>query len=463
MGTVYINYENLEDSIKRADKARNEISDYIDEIKRRITTPISNLNGSDSNGYASSAASLAQQKISKLNSISGKFVDYKSRVSNFISTAKTKDTHVSDKIDTIADLYIEERTWYEKIGDFLYETFCVDWANDTALGRLLMDSAKWVSDKAGNLLEDARDRFKYGAGKYVLNIIGAALGAIVAVAGVVVAIITFPATGTIGMVLLATTGVIAGIVSAIATVHNAGAEIVSNGKAFGLALDGDIGAARYYGNVDSVSEYWNRRDMGDAKTNADYADTGKKIDTAKNVADTVKLVTDVVSLGIVKDYSKTARFQNTEKWDFSKSNLKNNLLHEMGFYTNKINEKNVKFVDKIDMDEVVDLEKWFGGYSTSDFSRNGKLLIPEKLYKFFNGASIVDKTNGTLEAIVEIDGGLRGDKTTAVDWLKNISDVFSGFRPIGAISDIIGDGAGIVEGWGKWFNKYDPFGLKETA
>ena len=108
MSEVYIHYGNLEDSIAQSKKVRSEISGYVEEIKRRVTTPISNLSGSDSSGYASTASSLAWQKISDLNAKASRYSSYESSISTLISTAKTKDNYVSSQIETISDLYLTE-------------------------------------------------------------------------------------------------------------------------------------------------------------------------------------------------------------------------------------------------------------------------------------------------------------------------------------------------------------------
>ena len=123
MSEIYIHYGNLEDSVKRSQKVRGEISGYVEEIKKRITTPISGLSGSDSAGYASTASSLAWQKITSLNNKANRFSAYEGTVNTLISTAKTKDNYVSGQIETIAGMYVEKRKWYQKAGDWIYNTF----------------------------------------------------------------------------------------------------------------------------------------------------------------------------------------------------------------------------------------------------------------------------------------------------------------------------------------------------
>ena len=52
MSEVRIVYSSLEDAVDYASKARTKIDNYITQIGKTINAPISNLNGSDSYGYA---------------------------------------------------------------------------------------------------------------------------------------------------------------------------------------------------------------------------------------------------------------------------------------------------------------------------------------------------------------------------------------------------------------------------
>ena len=66
MSEVRIVHSSLEDAVDYASKARTKIDNYITPIGYVINTSISNLNGSDSYGYAQSAANLASQKTNDL-------------------------------------------------------------------------------------------------------------------------------------------------------------------------------------------------------------------------------------------------------------------------------------------------------------------------------------------------------------------------------------------------------------
>ncbi|MBQ2943224.1 MAG: hypothetical protein IJD93_00795 [Ruminococcus sp.] len=365
MSEIYIHYGNLQDSIDRSKKVRTQISGYVEEIKKRITTPISNLSGSDSVGYASTASSLAWQKINALNDKASRFSAYESSISGLISTAKSKDKNVSSQMETIAGLYIEKRTWYQKVGDWAYNTFCVDLANNWEWTRDFADAAKWIQDKVDNSIEIIKDWFKYGDGKYILNIVTAIGSVCVAIA----AIIAIPFTG--GATIPVVIGAIATVVSSVIVVVNANAKIEANMKALSLSgnvfddNDGDPGAARYYGNIDKLSEKWNRTDMGGKEANDFYKVAGKVVDTTKVVADTTSFACNIAnSVGAVRDYRFKNPDQHIKGYDFSLKNIKHNIRGEFGFYLTKPGFKLKNPLKTIDtLSDVKDTYDYFKGQS----------------------------------------------------------------------------------------------------
>ena len=252
--SIYINYASMESSITYAQKARKEISSYAEEIKHKITTPISNLEGSDSQGYASTASSLAWKKVSELSEKTLSLSKYESSATMLVKEARTRDANVSNKITEITNNYVGKRKWYQAIGDSIYNFFCVDLVNSNELARLFADGIKWVLDKGGNVIEKVVNYFKYGDGKYIWNIITAVTSVIASVAGVIVAIVSIPFTGGLSTpaaiaAVVALVGLVASTVSMFITMANAESEILGNIKALKLK-DESPSAARYYGNID---------------------------------------------------------------------------------------------------------------------------------------------------------------------------------------------------------------------
>ena len=430
MSEIYIHYGNLEDSVKRSQKVRGEISGYVEEIKKRITTPISGLSGSDSAGYASTASSLAWQKITSLNNKANRFSAYEGTVNTLISTAKTKDNYVSGQIETIAGMYVEKRKWYQKAGDWIYNTFCVDLANKWDWTRDLSDAAKWVSNKVGNAFEPIVDWFKYGDGKYVWNIVSAVVGTVVAIGGAIAAICAIPFSGGATIpIVIGCIGAAAASVGAIITTVNSVTSIVQNSKAISKSgdlfdeNDGDPSAARHYGSQTKLSTYIEKNDMGDKKDNENWATVGKTVDTVKVVADVTSFVCSIANLGVVHDYRiKNGSDINTRvnhgKWnegfDFSYKNIKKNIMHDMGYKVSsgKLDNKKAFGIDKSIFAKSYDTDKFTLKWNAWNFKIGKKTLfsvdkgtwsLGENAVKFFRGAKVFKNVNDIGENVVTLN------------------------------------------------------------
>lgn len=447
MSEVCIKYSALEDAITYSSKARSNIDDYISKIGKTITTPTSNLPGTDSYGYVQSAASLASDKVSQLYDKKQYFSNFETTAQNVIDTARSVDSSVSTKISTIAETYIEKRKWYEAVGDWIYNTFCVDVANHFSLARDFVDGLKWIGDKVGNVYDKIHNWFKYGDGQYVWKIATSVLGAVVAVGGAIAAICAIPFTGGLSIPLvIGCIGAAAASIGAIITVGNSISNLYTSSKALSLSGnifdddDGEPGAARYYGTASKMSQAFEKFDLGDEETNAGFKTAGKVIDTTKVVADTTAFVCNIASLGYVKDYRITSRADgvnfryNRDKWykgySFTYKNIKRNLLHDMGRTVTTGKFKDGSFVLKLKASDKV------SKYTNSMFS------FPEKLVKFFNVARTADNT---MNFVKNIDGLY--DFYTDSD--KTVDDLSSGIQSLTGLGKT-----------SKVFSIFDKYGTK---
>lgn len=467
MSEIYIHYGNLEDSVKKSQKVRSEITGYVDEIKKRITTPISGLSGNDSSGYASTASSLAWGKINALNDKANRFSSYENTVNNLISKARTKDNYVSSQIETIAGMYVEKRKWYQKAGDWIYNTFCIDWANQWDWSRNLADASKWVRNKIGNAFEPIVDWFKYGDGKYVWNIVTSVVGTVAAIGGAIAAICAIPFTGGATIpIVIGCIGAAAAAVGAVITTVNSVTSVVQNSKAISKSgnlfdeNDGDPSAARHYGSQTTLSEYFNKTDMGDKETNEKFEKAGETIDTIKVVADVTSFVCSIASLGNVKDYrlkngnaNINTRY-NGDKWykgySFTYDNIKRNIMHEMGY---KISSGKLDFEDAFNVDKSIFAKSYTVSKKFTLRWDTGSWSLSEKAVKIFRGAKIfknitdLNESAGTLNDFFKYRDTAptindAADAVKAVTGLLGNMDFYAPFDDYGTktgktISDII--------------------------
>lgn len=445
MSEICIKYNDIEDVITYSEKARSWLDNYVSDIRDVINSPIGKLEGADTKGYAQSAADLASKKMTALTDKKIFFSNLENTAKNIMSTAKTADANVATNIANLADGYIGERSWSQKVGDWIYNTFCVEFVNSNDLLRDFFDCVKWACDKIGNVIESVRDWFKYGNGRYVWKIVSSVVGAIVAVAGAIVAFCAIPFFGGLSIPLvIGCIGALATSVGAIITVVNSGTSIYSNGIALYLASGDNTGAARYYGNVSTLSQYWAKRDLGDAEENADYQFAGEVIDTTKVVADTTAFVCNILSLGNVRDYRVTTRNDNINfrynqnEWykgySFTYENIRRNIMHDMGYKISSGTLKDSAFkFNLLATDKVTKYTFSFGNF---------KLVPPENLVNFFN---IAKSTQNTMKFAENLDGMFEFIE----DEEKDLEDVADGVKSLTGLLTTT-----------KWTSIFDRYGTK---
>ena len=115
MSEICINYVELENSAKKARESANCMRDYTEEIQQRVTRPLSQLEGEDTQGYASKASEYASRKIADLNRRASQIEGYASRVENLCTHAKEADKKVASEIKDLGDRFLGDRNWIQKV------------------------------------------------------------------------------------------------------------------------------------------------------------------------------------------------------------------------------------------------------------------------------------------------------------------------------------------------------------
>lgn len=400
MSTVTLSYSKLEDTAEQAKKANDKIGDYIDELKDKVTNKIDKLPGSDTLGYASAASAAISSKISELVEKQKKLTNYKNYIDDLITETETRDRTVSNDMAKTADAKIGKRKWHEKIGDALFSFFCVERSDTTELGRVLTSVRRKAREKVSYFFEKTYDWFKHGDGQYVWNIIKSVGATIAAVAAAATALGAAIATGGAALpIFLAAVGAAASLVSATITLMNSSTSVYNNFKALKLSLEGNPAAARYYGNIEGVSDYVKKTDMGDRALNETYANEAKYLDETKAAADTISTVVNIAQLGNVYDYRYNSDNINghIDSYSFSKENIRKNLNHQAGYRYKTIDGKTVY---QLDPKEAFNLKS---------------IVKPEKIIK--NTTKVVESVDG-------LHGYLTSDNPTYEDMVGAYEDAF---------------------------------------
>ncbi len=331
--TVKITYSELSNAIGKLRRASGECEDYARALQRRETDSLSNYTSNDPHGNVNNANTMVLNKIKMLENKRDKLKNAAQKVAEFKESVNYHDRLVGNHAQRIMEKYIGKRSRLQQIGDFLYNTFCVDLINSNTITRFFGNIIKSGFDTIENLGSKVVDWFKHGGGKYVLNIVAAVVGAVAAVAAVVIAIITFPVTGTVAAIVLASVAIVAGVVSAVITIVNSYHQIKNNGKALDKYKKGDDGQARFYGDISSFSDETKKTDYGGKAENNKMEKRGRIVDDTKIVADVVNFVASMGSSLGAKEVIN-AQGQKVKGLDFSKKNVLYNLKKNMGWVQN---------------------------------------------------------------------------------------------------------------------------------
>ncbi len=446
MSTVWIRYSGLEDAVSYSGKVLKKIDEYRGSLSTFPST-LSRMSGSDEAGYMQSASNLAIQKMNSLDNTRARFSNFEKSLNQVIEIARTADSNVARRIETIAESYIPKRSWIDRAGDWIYDTFCVDGANRFPLIRDFSDLVKRGIIKISKVTKKIHNWFKYGDGKYIWKIGKAVVASVVAVAGAIAAVCAIPFTsGATIPIAIALVGAVASAIGGAITIVNSAATIYSNGKALSLSGnifdddDGEPGAARYYGSSETLSDVWKKTDLGDQKTNDGYKMTGKVIDGVKTTADTTAFICNIASLGNVKDYRVTTKNNNInsryngDKWykgySFTPDNIKRNIAHDMGYYASKTKElKNgkVKPVLKSGSFKLNLVEKSKQAKYTLT-TNNGVYKLSEKTVKFFNSVKTVDNSISLAENVDKLYEYGNSSNKSASSTIKAIGNLTGTFK-----------------------------------
>lgn len=397
MATVTIKYSKLEDTSNYAKKLSKNLNGYADEIKRKVTSPISGLPGNDNRGYASTASSSASKKIRELQDNSSRFNTFSQDVERFVATAKRADSTVAKSIKSTASSYVGERSAWDGFWDFLWNTVCVDFFNGTAAGRFIKDCATTAWSKVTSVAEKVHDWFKHGDGRYFWNIVAGVVATFAAIAGAITAVAAVIAGGPVIAVVLAVVAAVAAVVGAVITTVNSSVKIYNNAKA--LSSD-DPGVSRYLGTINGYSDATKKYDMGDAADNKKWETSGKVVDTTKTVCDVIGILKGVTDLGAVKS-DITGRITG---YKFNKNNVMSNIRKSMGFDFNKN-----KFTSKGELGFTKNnwnvTKSWYAnenGYGGFKWLMNRHTGTQNAINSVFNISNVVDKAQGTLEKVDSI-------------------------------------------------------------
>jgi hypothetical protein len=329
MTRIRIDYSDLLDSASWAKKSSDRLEEYADEINREVGSKINNLTRGAS-GNTNSIFDLANRKVNDLRSQASRYRSYEDRLKKFVENAKSADERVEMNIEKIRKEDYKGLSLFQKITATFYGLYQKTLGR-TAFGRAMDTITRLRVDKLLVIqtgLKKAKDFFKYGKGRYIINIVsavGTVIGAIATLAN--------PITGPLAAV--AALASVAAAVSLVVKLGSSGVTIADNIRALFMESD-DPGAARYYGNTNSI-ESFTKKHVHSKK----WQNIAQIVDFAGTTADVVRsgldLFTNSHTMQVLNPDGSISKL-TVGVQDFSWDTLKGNLLSNIGFSTNVVKD-----------------------------------------------------------------------------------------------------------------------------
>lgn len=463
MGKLKFDYSSLKNTSTEAKRASLGLSDYRSDLEGRVAGKLAALPGSDPCGYIGNALQSISRKNADLAADSDRFATFSAKAERLADDAEKADRNAAKQIKETGGSYVGKRNWFQRAGDWIYGTFCVDLPNLTGLGKFVGDTMGWVGTRVSNSLEGIYNWFKYKEGKYVWNIIKDTAGFVGSVAAAAAAVLAISFASPV-VAVVTVMGAGAACVLVMTTAVNSEVSINENLRALDTAKKGELGKARYQGGTSGFLEYTKRTDFGGKEINRFMEDVGEDFDKVEKTAETVKMTTDILMVGAKVD-PKTGKAEDIS-WDQAKKNIKESFGFKRERYSLGENGKKIPyngeksgykysswsadnmFDGRSDGDEKKYLQKFFGMGSSDDMfyelekhsATNAELfagLSPlERSGKaFFDTAGVVDKTMEHAESVDALF--LDGDKDA---WDKTESGFNLGsasFKPLKTVKTVV--------------------------
>lgn len=255
MAELKLEYGGILEAAKQANKVANECVDYAE----RITSKINNkLNGLERGATAETAlaARYASKKSQELNKKAEKYEAYGTKLKNFVEDdcgAQKVDENVAKTLSDSYKGYIDEHNI--KVNPLVeaFVTLSVWGGNATGFGKVLKQLYDFKKGVDHVIKEKLEYWYRCKGGKNVIKIGAAILGAVAAVAAVVVAwpvMVAAISAGAVWASIVAVASVVGGVIAAVNSVVN----VIAETHALGKQVTNNPAEALMSSNIDSLSD-----------------------------------------------------------------------------------------------------------------------------------------------------------------------------------------------------------------
>lgn len=335
MGTVKIEYTNLDLAISAASAAASKYDSYIDKISTKVVANITSLPGQDGPTMPT-VRTTVQSKISEFTDKSTRFNSLSESLDTLRTSIKNHDEKVEINIyaKAMEAFELKDQGIFKKACQFIYGVF-IDNVNSTPLGEVIGTFLMKTCDSLQSKVMKTIDWFKHGEGRYWLNIGMSVVGVALSLAAVFGAAALVVASG--GTAAPAIVCLVATCLGTVMTYFDSFACMHENSEAITLLRQtDDPGRARFYGDISGVSDEISKTNFGNKTTNEVMDAVGLTYDITHIVADIVAFVTGGIAKAgltetIVRDSAgKIVGREYVYDSSAVKGNLKASFLEHVG-------------------------------------------------------------------------------------------------------------------------------------
>lgn len=311
MAIVTLDYAQMRESAREADKAAKSCMEYAEQIESKICRRLNSL-PMGGNGNTSQADYFARKKIAKLNEKREDYEKFAGKMREAESYAKRTDKNVSNYI---RDASTEFRNSHDMKTNIILEFFT--WStttllNATSFGRWLNQIGRTLHAWVDTAKRTFREFFELNGGKYMAEVVMGVLGLIFFTVSAVAAFAAFIAVlpalftaiagfslaglGVFAATLWTTVTTAAAFVGAVAAVENSIVKIAGNAKA-ASEFEDDPGWAKRHSSYASLPEFLKKHNFQNSTMDKLSMKAAKIIDGVHITADLIN-VANVAKQGI---------------------------------------------------------------------------------------------------------------------------------------------------------------------
>ena len=298
MSAIALHYKTMDNTCKHLETAAGKMEGYASKLQAKVINAIGNLPGRDHESHAYNALNSAGWHKNGVDSASIAARKLRSNIIDLKEYAQDSEKRVVQGFKIVIREYKKGQGFLRQFADFwigVWDRF----SQNNAITRFLNNAFKVIGVKLSEYKNIVLDYFKYGKGKYILNIVKDITLAAVAAFALVAAVASIPASGGLTLpIVIAVIGVVAKGTKVVTAFHDLRYSLEANYMA-SFYHDIDRGGAYYLSKIDGWSEYVRRTDMGSAEENKQREKKAKAADIAEFAADVTSFATDIYSKFVV--------------------------------------------------------------------------------------------------------------------------------------------------------------------